>query len=158
MRDVRIAPAASTSLLKAWLVLSRPVCGDLSNDTGQNGRRMAWSNETVDSARRYRKNRFNATLGMLKKAASGVLAFLPCSRTESTLRASKRLRPCWTDPSERLRACFFEHSQISKYLDCPHLLIFMFNLKPLPCWWIYPKSLLIHQGDLPFLPIRYRHR
>jgi hypothetical protein len=38
----------------------------------------------------------------LKKAASGVLAFLPCSRTESTLRASKWLRPCWTD--------FFEHS------------------------------------------------
>ncbi len=40
--------------------------------------------------------------GMLKKAASGVLALLPCSRTESTLRASKGLRPCWTD--------FFEHS------------------------------------------------
>ncbi len=41
--------------------------------------------------------------GMLKKAASGVLALLPCSRTMSTLRASKGLRPCWTD--------FFEHSQ-----------------------------------------------
>jgi hypothetical protein len=41
-------------------------------------------------------------MGMLKKAASGVLALLPCSRTESTLRASKWLRPCWTD--------FFEHS------------------------------------------------
>ena len=40
--------------------------------------------------------------GMLKKAASGVLAILPCSRTMSTLRASKGLRPCWTD--------FFEHS------------------------------------------------
>jgi len=48
--------------------------------------------------------------GMLKKAASGVLALLPCSRTERTLRASKGLRPCWIDPSERLRACFFEHS------------------------------------------------
>ncbi len=47
---------------------------------------------------------------MLKKAASGVLAILPCSRTMSTLRASKWLRPCWIDPSERLRACFFEHS------------------------------------------------
>jgi len=47
---------------------------------------------------------------MLKKAASGVLALLPCSRTESTLRSSKWLRPCWIDPSERLRACFFEHS------------------------------------------------
>jgi hypothetical protein len=35
-----------------------------------------------------------AIMGMLKKAASGVLAFLPCSRTESTFRASKRLRPC----------------------------------------------------------------
>jgi hypothetical protein len=41
-------------------------------------------------------------MGMLKKAASGVLALLPCSRTESTLRAPKGLRPCWTD--------FFEHS------------------------------------------------
>jgi len=49
-------------------------------------------------------------MGMLKKhvlsqvegAASGVLALLPCSRTVSTLRASKGLRPCWTD--------FFEHS------------------------------------------------
>jgi len=49
--------------------------------------------------------------GMLKKAASGVLALLPCSRTMSTLRASKGgLRPFlrlrsgqdWTD--------FFEHS------------------------------------------------
>jgi len=39
---------------------------------------------------------------MLKKAASGVLAIVPCSRTESTLRAPKGLRPCWTD--------FFEHS------------------------------------------------
>jgi len=41
--------------------------------------------------------------GMLKKAASGVLALLPCSRTGSTLRAPKGLRPCWTD--------FFEHSR-----------------------------------------------
>jgi len=41
-------------------------------------------------------------MGMLKKAASGVLAIVPCSRTESTLRAPKWLRPCWTD--------FFEHS------------------------------------------------
>ncbi len=61
--------------------------------------------------------------GMLKKAASGVLALLPDlrarrlgalrrsrSRTESTLRGSKRLRPCWTNPSVRLRPCFFEHS------------------------------------------------
>jgi len=40
--------------------------------------------------------------GMLKKAASGVLPILPCSRTGCTLRASKRLRPCWSD--------FFEHS------------------------------------------------
>ena len=35
-------------------------------------------------------------MGMLKKTASGVLAMLPCSRTVSTLRASKWLRPCWT--------------------------------------------------------------
>ena len=39
----------------------------------------------------------------MKKAASGVLAPLPCSRTGSTLRAPKGLRPCWTD--------FFEHSR-----------------------------------------------
>jgi hypothetical protein len=32
---------------------------------------------------------------MLKQATSGVLALLPCSRTESTLRASKELWPCW---------------------------------------------------------------
>jgi hypothetical protein len=32
---------------------------------------------------------FRSFMGMLKKAASGVLAILPCSRTESTLRASK---------------------------------------------------------------------
>jgi hypothetical protein len=41
-------------------------------------------------------------MGMLKKAASGVLTILPCSRTPCTLRASKWPRPCWTD--------FFEHS------------------------------------------------
>ncbi len=40
---------------------------------------------------------------MLKKAASGVLAMLPCSLTMSTLRASTELRPCWTD--------FFAHSR-----------------------------------------------
>ncbi len=43
------------------------------------------------------------SMGMLKKAASGVLASLPCARTMSTLRASNRLRPCWTD--------FFDHSR-----------------------------------------------
>ncbi len=40
--------------------------------------------------------------GMLKKAASGVLALLPCSRTMSTLRASKGRERRWTD--------LFEHS------------------------------------------------
>jgi len=48
------------------------------------------------------KNAGRPIWGMLKKAASGVLALLPCSRTESTLRASKGLRSCWAD--------FFEHS------------------------------------------------
>ena len=42
------------------------------------------------------------TKGLLKKAASGVLALLPCSRTPCTLRPPQGLRPCWTD--------FFEHS------------------------------------------------
>jgi len=46
---------------------------------------------------------FQSFEGMLKKAASGVLALLPCSRIESTLRAPKGLRPCWTN--------FFEHSR-----------------------------------------------
>ncbi len=32
--------------------------------------------------------------GMLKKGVSGVLGPLSCSRTMSTLRAPKRLRPC----------------------------------------------------------------
>jgi hypothetical protein len=53
---------------------------------------------------------------MLKKAANGVLAILPCSRTEGTLRSSKGLRPCWTD--------FFEHSRlplISIPFDVPYL-------------------------------------
>ena len=36
-------------------------------------------------------------LGILKKAASSVLATLPYSHTGSTLRASNSLRPCWTD-------------------------------------------------------------
>jgi len=41
--------------------------------------------------------RLRSLLGMLKKAASGVLALVPCSRTAGTLRAPKGLRPCWTD-------------------------------------------------------------
>ena len=41
-------------------------------------------------------------MGMLKKAASGVLAIVPCSRTESTLRASQELRPLWTDFFEQI--------------------------------------------------------
>ncbi len=48
---------------------------------------------------------------MLKKAASGVLALLPCSRTMSTLRSSKWLRPCWTN--------FFEHSLPLMLVVCP---------------------------------------
>ena len=34
--------------------------------------------------------------GLLKKAASGVLAIFPCSRTGSTLCAQNWLRSCWT--------------------------------------------------------------
>ena len=55
--------------------------------------------------------------GMLKKAASGVLASLPCSRTVSTLRAPNWLRPCpWKRASWRPwvwagdKAIFFDHS------------------------------------------------
>jgi hypothetical protein len=39
----------------------------------------------------------DAVMGLLKKAASGVLAIFPCSHMTHTLRASKWLRPCWTD-------------------------------------------------------------
>ncbi len=56
-----------------------------------------------------------SNVGMLKKAASGVLALLPCSRTESTLRASKGLRPCWTD--------FFEHSLSLILVVCPGVFV-----------------------------------
>ncbi len=42
-------------------------------------------------------------LGLLKKAASRVLALFPCSRSTSTLRAQKGLRPCWTDFFEQTR-------------------------------------------------------
>jgi len=42
-------------------------------------------------------------MGLLKKAASGVLANFPYSRTERTFRAENWLRPCWTD--------FFEPTQ-----------------------------------------------
>jgi hypothetical protein len=47
-------------------------------------------------------------MGMLKKAASGVLALLPCSRTECTLRASKELRPSLRVAQDRTD--FFDHS------------------------------------------------
>jgi hypothetical protein len=54
-----------------------------------------------------------STMGMLKKAANGVVALLLCSRTESTLRASKRLWPCWTNffehPPNGYRSVYFEH-------------------------------------------------
>ncbi|GJL58903.1 MAG: hypothetical protein NPIRA03_17600 [Nitrospirales bacterium] len=43
-------------------------------------------------------------MGLLKKAASGVLAIFPCSRTQRTLRASKRLRSCRTDFFEPTRS------------------------------------------------------
>ncbi len=61
---------------------------------------------------------WNSFSGMLKKAASGVLALLPCSHTVSTLRASKWLRPCpWKRASLRPwvwagdKADIFDHSR-----------------------------------------------
>ena len=57
---------------------------------------------SIQTGNRYIGANEGRMKGMLKKAASGVLALLPCSRTQRTLRASKGLRPCWTD--------FFEHS------------------------------------------------
>ncbi len=49
-------------------------------------------------------------MGMLKKAASGVLALLPYSGTKCTLRASKRLRPSLRHDSGQDWTDFFEHS------------------------------------------------
>ena len=49
----------------------------------------------------YRKVSFQ---GLLKKAASGVLAIIPCSRTRCTLCAQKWLRPCWADFFEPTRS------------------------------------------------------
>jgi hypothetical protein len=49
-------------------------------------------------------------MGMLKKAASGVLAFLPCSRTESALHAPKWLRPSLRQGSGQDWTYFFDHS------------------------------------------------
>jgi len=49
-------------------------------------------------------------MGMLKKAASSVLAILPCSRTMSTLRSSKWLRPFLRLRSGQDWTNFFEHS------------------------------------------------
>ena len=40
--------------------------------------------------------------GFAEAARTDIVTILPYSRTGSTLRASKRLRPCWTN--------FFEHS------------------------------------------------
>jgi hypothetical protein len=45
-----------------------------------------------------------ASVGLVKKAASGVLAIFPCSRTQRTLRPQKRLWPCWTDFFNRPKA------------------------------------------------------
>ena len=64
--------------------------------------------------------------GLLKKAASGVRTNFPCSRTESTRRAQNRLRPflrhgsgqAWTNPSTKLRACFFEQPRCLRYPMC----------------------------------------
>jgi hypothetical protein len=56
-------------------------------------------------------------MGMLKKAASGVLALLPCSRTESTLRAPKvlniPLNSCGLFPLEGLLTIGVKNSTVS---------------------------------------------
>jgi len=52
----------------------------------------------------------NFHVGKLKKNASGVLALSPCSRTESTLRAPKRLRSFLRQGSGH---AFFEHFLLS---------------------------------------------
>ncbi|MEO6201734.1 MAG: hypothetical protein ABIP82_00710 [Nitrospirales bacterium] len=50
-------------------------------------------------------------VGMVKKAASGVLAILLCSRTKGTLRAPKELRPFLREASGQDRTDFFDHSR-----------------------------------------------
>jgi hypothetical protein len=49
----------------------------------------------MDSHERARSPIF--CMGLLKKAASGVLAIFLCSRIASTFRAQKWLWPCWTN-------------------------------------------------------------
>jgi len=94
--------------------LRRPNVPNYSNEGRETDTQEDKSNHVVSS------REWKLIQGMLKKAASGVLwlcqsgshrqgvAVLPYSRTMSTLRASKRLRLCWTD--------FFEHSLPLKML------------------------------------------
>jgi hypothetical protein len=51
---------------------------------------------------------YGSKMGLLKKAASGVLAIFPCSRIPHTLRASKWLRPSLRAASGQVWTDFFE--------------------------------------------------
>ncbi len=84
--------------------------------------------------------------GMLKKAASGVLVFLPCSRTESTLRASKRLRPCWTDPRLRRGHAFLT---IPLAADVDH------SLGIYRLWEVKYSTSPSYDSQKLFIPFRY---
>ena len=65
--------------------------------------------------------------GALRRASAQQVAIFPCSRITHTFRASKWLRPSlrgalgrvWTNPSGRLRACFFEPTR-SLFDGSPH--------------------------------------
>jgi hypothetical protein len=72
-------------------------------------------------------------LGLLKKAASGVLANFPCSRTGSTLCAQNWLRPCWTNFFERPVASDIQRPCGSM---CPWELL-LFNTPLLEKHWHY---------------------
>ena len=101
---------------------------------------MPWNDLTASSTRPV------FWQGMLKKAASGVLALLSCSRTMSTLRASKCLRSCWT----RL----FEHPlllwRFIRWVTCErHYENFLSNQRShniFPTWQIIPL-IRLWQGE-----------
>ena len=88
---------------------------------------------------------------MLKKAASGVLAIVPCSRTESTLRAPKWLRPCWSNLLEHslplmmsvsLRGCIGHRREIFNGSLLPRLDSTQLRLKRPDC---SKPSLILNQ-------------
>ena len=79
--------------------------------------------------------------GMLKKAARGVLALLPCSRTYEYAPHGKRAAALLDRPFGKTQACFFEHSlplMQAAYLEHLWVMNLKYSTDPLPVsksWW-----------------------